>query len=193
MTSHSDLQNLDDLQLLAFYKEGNDLAVIGVLFKRYKHLVYGVSMKYLKNPDESQDAVMQVFEKLIPDLKKHTVLNFRPWLHTVAKNHCLMLLRKKKSRGYEYSGAGETSLEVVEMNLLWHPEEAGKEATLQKLEAAIPQLNEEQRTCIELFYLQEKSYSDVSSITGFSMLQVKSYIQNGKRNLKIIMEKKHGG
>ena len=77
------------------------------------------------------------------------------------------------------------------MNLLWHPEGAGKEELLQQLEAAIPHLNDEQRTCIDLFYLRQKSYSDVSSITGYSMLQVKSYIQNGKRNLKIIMEKKH--
>ena len=191
MTNHSDINLLDDLQLIALYKERNDLAVIGVLFKRYKGLMYGVSMKYLKDSDESQDAVMQVFEKLIVELKKHTILNFRPWLHAVTKNHCLMLLREKKSRGYEFSGAGETSLEVVEMDSLWHPDEAGKEATLQRLEAAIPQLNDEQRTCIELFYLQEKSYNDVSSITGYSMLQVKSYIQNGKRNLKIIMGKKH--
>ena len=190
MNIHPD-HHLDDLRLIALYKESNDLSLIGILFKRYKHLVYGVAMKYLKDPDECQDVVMQIFEKLITDLKKHNISHFKAWLHAVAKNHCLMVLRQKKSRGYESVDAGETSLEVVEMNLLWHPEDIEKEARLQLLEAAIPQLNNEQKKCIELFYLREKSYSEVAAITGYSMLQVKSYIQNGKRNLKIIMGKKH--
>ena len=193
MKTDSDIRHLDDLQLIAHYKEQRDLSVVGVLFKRYKHLVYGVCMKYLKDTDESQDAVMQIFEKLITDLKKHTISNFKAWLHTVTKNHCLMMLRKKKLRGYETADTGDTSLEVVEMNLLWHPEEVEKENSLQLLEASIPQLNEEQRTCVELFYLREKSYTEVAAITGYSMLQVKSYIQNGKRNLKLMMEKKHAG
>lgn len=150
-------------------------------------------MKYLKDPDESQDSVMQVFEKLITELKRHEIQNFKAWLHSVTKNHCLMLIRKNKARGYGNADVADASLEVVEMNLLWHPEGVGKEELLQKLEAAIPHLKDEQRTCIELFYLRQKSYSDVSSITGYSMLQVKSYIQNGKRNLKIIMEKNHAG
>ena len=185
--------NPDDQELLVKYKEHGDLSIIGTLFKRYKHLVYGVCMKYLKDPEESEEVVMQIFEKLITDLRKHTVLNFRAWLHTVTKNHCLMVIRKNKSRGYQNSERSDTSLEVVEMNSLWHPEQAEKESSLQLLEQSIPLLNDEQRNCIELFYLKEKSYSEVSAITGYTMLQVKSYIQNGKRNLKIIMEKKHAG
>ena len=137
---------------------------------------------------------MQLFEKLITELRKHEVQSFKAWLHTVTKNHCLMILRKKKSHGFENSAYTDSSLAVVEMESLWHPESGPeKERQLQELEAAIQQLNEGQRQCIELFYLQEKSYQEVTDITGYSMLQVKSYIQNGKRNLKIVLEKKHAG
>lgn len=170
------------------------MSVVGVLFKRYKHLVYGVCRKYLKDDDESKDAVMQIFEKLLTDLKKHEIGNFKAWLHTVSKNHCLMIIRKNKSRGYQSSATTEDSIDVVEMNALWHPDHSvEKENTLQQLEVAIQQLNDEQKKCIELFYLEEKSYQQVSEITGYSLLQVKSFIQNGKRNLKILMEKKHAG
>ena len=183
-----------DLELLAIYKEQNEISIVGILFKRYKHLVYGVCRKYLNDDDESKDAVMQIFEKLIVDLKKHDIGNFKAWLHTVSKNHCLMIIRKNKSRGYKSSATGDDSIAVVEMNSLWHPDHSvEKETTLQQLEQAILQLNDEQKKCIELFYLEEKSYQEVSEVTGFSMLQVKSFIQNGKRNLKIMMEKKYAG
>jgi RNA polymerase sigma factor (sigma-70 family) len=190
---HSDNHQQDDLDLIALYKERNDVTVVGVLFKRYKHLVYGVCLKYLRDEDESKDALMQVFEKLIVELKRHEIGNFKAWLHTVTKNHCLMIIRSAKSKQKTVS-ATDDRLEVVEMNSLWHPENSvEKEQTLQRLEKTIQQLNDEQRKCIELFYLEEKSYVEVSSLTGFSLLQVKSYIQNGKRNLKILMEKNHAG
>jgi RNA polymerase sigma factor (sigma-70 family) len=189
-----DHNQLSDLQLIALYKERNDVSVVGTLFSKYKHLVYGVCLKYLKDEDESKDALMQIFEKLLTDLKKHNIEYFKAWLHTVSKNHCLMLLRTRKSRGYEQTDSFENSAEVVEMNTLWHPDNAQeKEASLQQLEQAIQQLNDEQKKCIELFYLEEKSYQQVSEITGYSMLQVKSFIQNGKRNLKILLEKKYAG
>ena len=50
-------------------------------------------------------------------------------------------------------------------------------------------LNPEQKQTVELFYLQEKSYKEIVDQTGFSMNDVKSYIQNGKRNLKIMLSK----
>lgn len=194
MNIHTHNNQPDDLQLIALYKEQNEISVVGILFKRYKHLVYGVCLKYLKDEDESKDAVMQIFEKLITDLKKHEISNFKAWLHTVSKNHCLMLLRKNKSKGIQQIDASESSMEVVEMNELWHPDNSTeKETVLQRLEDAIQQLNDEQKKCIELFYLEEKSYQQVSESTGYSMMQVKSFIQNGKRNLKLMMEKKYAG
>ncbi len=189
---HSDKDLLNDTQLIALYKEANDASVVGILFKRYKHLVYGVCLKYLRDEDDSKDAVMQIFEKLLTDLKRHSIEYFKSWLHSVSKNHCLMLIRKNKSKYHESFDEHESSLEVVEMNSLLHPDHSHeKEAALQELEKALPLLNTEQRRCIELFYLEEKSYQQVSELTGYGMLQVKSFIQNGKRNLKILMEKKN--
>lgn len=141
-------------------------------------------MKYLKDEDDSKDAVMQIFEKLLIDLKRHEVQNFKSWLHTVAKNYCLMQLRKKNP---------ETPLTdnlVVEKENFLHREEGHElEERLTLMEEAIGQLNEQQKICVELFYLKEKCYQEISDQTGYTMNEVKSFIQNGKRNLKIYMEK----
>jgi RNA polymerase sigma factor (sigma-70 family) len=185
---------LTDAELLDLHKEKNDPAIIGVLFKRYTHLVLGVSFKYLRDEDEAKDAVMEIFEKLLKDLSRHEITYFKSWLHTVTKNHCLMKLRAAKRKFVERIENDETDLEVVEMNLLLHPEDANeKEIMLTLLEKGIKQLNNDQRKCVELFYLEQKSYQEIVELTGYTMLNVKSYIQNGKRNLKIFMEKNHGG
>ena len=179
-----------DAELIASYKSTRDKAIIGVLFKRYTHLVYGVCLKYLKNGDEARDAVMEVFENLFESLLRHEVTYFKSWLHTVTKNHCLMKIRAGKSRYMERFREGYGEAEVVEMNLLLHPEDGFEKETLLKLlEKGIAGLNQEQQTCVRLFYIEEKSYKEVAELTGYDMLKVKSYIQNGKRNLKLFMEK----
>ncbi|MGE0562587.1 MAG: RNA polymerase sigma factor [Flavobacteriales bacterium] len=175
-----------DIELIAEYKSKGDNTVIGELFKRYSHLVYGVCLKYLKNEDESKDAVLEIFEQLLVDLLKHDVSNFKSWLHSVARNHCLMYLRKeqtqlKRANDYEYAfdegDDYETPFQI-------HEKEQ-QEVQLTDLEKALGELKEEQRICIELFFLKEKCYEEVAELTGFTMNQVKSYIQNGKRNLSL--------
>ncbi len=180
------IKAFSDAELIAEYKRKGDNEVVGELYKRYSHLVYGVCLKYLKNEDESKDAVLQIFENLIEDLLKHDVTNFKSWLHSVTRNHCLMFLRKqqtilKKEHQYEYEYATEA---VNEISFAPHEKEI-KEELLTELEKALNFLKEEQRICIELFFLQEKRYEEVAEITGYSPKQVKSYIQNGKRNLAI--------
>lgn len=188
----NDLSKKTDLELVALYKQGEKNA-FGLLFKRYTHQLYGVCLKYLKDPDESKDAVMNIFEKLQQDLFKHEISFFKSWLHTVARNHCLMILRGRKGIYHQPMEDEVSGLEVVEMHAIWHPDDAAdKETTYKNLEEAIKKLKDEQRICIELFYLQEKSYKEVADQTGLSMLNVKSHIQNGKRNLKIILERKDG-
>jgi RNA polymerase sigma factor (sigma-70 family) len=143
-------------------------------------------MKYLKNEEEAKDAVQQVFEKAIVELGKYKVDYFKSWIYMVAKNHCLMKLRDK----------GKLPAELRDSHLYAPAQESNKTELLQKetliaeLENAIPQLNTEQRHCIELFYLQKKSYIEITESTGFTMMQVKSHIQNGKRNLKQILVKR---
>ena len=182
------IKELSDAELLARYKSTGDKNLVGELYCRYTHLVLGVCMKYLKDIEESRDALMQIFEKLMKDLLHYEVNEFRFWLHTVTRNHCLMILRRRQSEHLNEKELKQDAESFVETTADFHLNNGSeKENQLNHLEKAIQQLNSEQKLCIELFYLQSKSYQEVAETTGFSMNEVKSYIQNGKRNLKIIM------
>ena len=180
-------KDITDQELLdRFYADKNN-EWLGLLLQRYTLLLLGVCMKYLKNEEEAKDAVQQVFLKVIQELHKYKVEYFKSWLYMVAKNHCLMRLREKQGKitaELNEKLTAQPHEETDTQNLL------NNDRTLDLMEAALKELNPEQRQCVTLFYLEKKSYQDVSDETGFSLLQVKSYIQNGKRNLKILIEKK---
>lgn len=176
---------LSDSELVSTFRDTEDLTLVSELFGRYTGMLYGVCLKYLKDRDEAKDAVMQVFEKLPQALKTHEVSNFKSWLYVIARNHCLMQLRSKKGQKGQ-----ELDENLVENAILLHQEEDTElENDLSRLEKCIGQLADEQQRCVRLFFLEEKSYGDISTITGFDFNKVKSYIQNGKRNLKICMER----
>lgn len=181
--------HLSDEELVEIYRQKGDMELLGQLYQRYTGLVFGVCMKYLKNEDDSKDAVMQIFEKLIVTLKEHEVNNFKSWLHVLTKNHCLMWLRSKKNT--HYKDIQEINFEKnVELTYhLHHNNEGHAERDLKNLKMAISSLPSGQKECIELFYLHEKCYKEIVDITGFELKKVKSYIQNGRRNLRIYMEK----
>ncbi len=176
-------QQWTDEEIIAHYKKSQDKACVGELFNRYGAVVYGVSLKYLKNVAQSQDMTMHIFEKLMDLLLDKTVINFRSWLHVVSRNECLMRLRKQ-GKVHENSLDDSYELQADEDSLIQKQQD---ELMLNQLESAIKELKPEQQQCIELFYIQEKCYQQVAEITGFTLKQVKSYIQNGKRNLKIIL------
>jgi RNA polymerase sigma factor (sigma-70 family) len=175
-----------DAELIALYQKTGELVWVGELYERYTSLVYGICLKYLKDREESQDQVMEVFEKLIHELRFREVTHFKSWLHVLVRNECLMRLRSRKRT----LGLEEDSPESMENHAFLHPEtdEADREMILQILEKGMEHLSPEQKICVELFYLQNKSYKEVCEITGFDLNKVKSYIQNGKRNLKIFVE-----
>jgi RNA polymerase sigma factor (sigma-70 family) len=173
---------LDDADLVQLYRKSGDVKHLGTLFKRYSGVILGVCMKYLKNHAEAEDAVMEIFEKLHLDLKRTEIDYFRGWLYTVARNHCLMKLRKA---GLDV----EFPEDLPPIAATEDDFDVEKEASLQQLEQALPHLKDEQRQCIDLFYLQEKSYKQVAVETGFTLNEVKTHIQNGKLNLKKLMFK----
>ena len=176
--------SVNDSELLVQYKAGGDVNVLGELFSRYTSLIYGVCLKYLKDRDDSKDAVMQVFEKLVQTLREHEIENFKSWLYVTSRNHCLMQIRSKKGKMTE-----DISGILMESDLVLHLEEENElEGNLSKLEACIDRLTVEQKLCVRLFYLEQKCYKDITGLTSFDLNQVKSFIQNGKRNLKICME-----
>ncbi|MDX2173597.1 MAG: sigma-70 family RNA polymerase sigma factor [Bacteroidota bacterium] len=178
--------NYTDNDLINNYLQNNDNSFVGILYERYGHLVLGLSIKYLKNKDEAQDAVIQIFTNLLNDLKKHKIQYFKSWLYVYSKNFCLMELRKRQSMLKKELELKENVHLVMDFSNPDHLNE--KEAQIAIMEQAIQQLNSEQKTCIELFYLKNKSYVEIEEITGFTNNEVKSYIQNGKRNLKLKME-----
>ena len=188
----SDIRELSDIDLVNRYKETGENICVGELFQRYTHLVFGVCMKYLRDEDESKDMLSHIFEKLLDDLKKHEVAQFKGWLYSVTRNHCLMHLRSAKTKRLRNNELKKDSLAVMEKEYEPHLSTAEqKERTLTELEEAIKQLNDDQRICVELFYLQEKCYKEIAEMTGYNLNQVKSYIQNGKRNLKILLTAKN--
>lgn len=182
----SKADHFTDDELLERYRDSGELALLGQLYDRYMPLVYGVCLKYLHDEEPSKDAVMQIFEELIDKVMQHEIRQFRSWLYVLARNYCLMQLRA--SQKYNVVAIDD----VMESAFVLHPEDADKEAHLTALERCIQKLNESQQQSIRLFYLQEQCYKDIAEQTGYSLNEVKSFIQNGKRNLKICMERNSG-
>ncbi|WP_343531189.1 sigma-70 family RNA polymerase sigma factor [Pedobacter sp.] len=184
----SRIEEQDDLSLVAAYQKSGDLEVLGKLYNKYMHLVYGVCFNYFKAEEPSKDAVMQIFEELVSKLRIHQVQNFKSWLHVLTRNHCLMALRKSsRNPTVTMEDNFVENSDFVHLDI-----DDTKETQLTIMEKCMETLSEEQRRSVDLFYLQEKCYKEVADITGYDMLKVKSYIQNGKRNLKICIEKNSG-
>lgn len=181
--------HIEEQERIARYKENGDLNVLGALYQPYMHLVYGLCLKYMKDKARSEDAVMQIFEKLIDAVKKHDIKNFKSWLYVLAKNHCLMALRSSQNQHAKKSVPFVP--EIMESEVVAHPiDEEDNEQHLKNLDDCIEALDTEQKTCIQLFYLEKTSYAQITIKTGYELNKVKSYIQNGKRNLKQCMEEK---
>ena len=185
--SNDKYRDIADQQLLEHFYADHNNEWLGILLQRYTLLLLGVCMKYLKNEDDAKDSVQQIFLKVIQELQKYKVDYFKSWLYMVAKNHCLMKLRDRQ---------GKITMEINDRLSAKAGEETDRDKllqndhTLELMEEALKELSAEQQRCVTSFYLQKKSYQEISDATGYNMLQVKSYIQNGKRNLKILIEKK---
>ena len=179
--------DITDRQLLENYYSGHEGKWLGVLLERYTLLLLGVCMKYLKNEEEAKDSVQQIFLKTITELRKYKVEYFKSWIYMVAKNHCLMKIRDKQGKipavlNDKIAATPDTETDTI---TLWQ-----NDKTLELLSESLKELNPEQQQCVTLFYLEKKSYLEISEQTSYSLLQVKSFIQNGKRNLRILIERK---
>lgn len=181
-------QHITDQELLSRYYEGQKNEWLGILLQRYTLLLFGVCMKYMKDEEEARDCVQQIFVKVITELPRYQVEFFKAWIYTIARNYCLMRLRDGHGRG--------TSL-TDSMLAAWDDEEGKnrhweKEQLLEWMGQALEELGKEQKLCVTLFYLEKRSYQEIATATGFTLMQVKSYIQNGKRNLRLSIEKRSG-
>jgi len=180
-----------DEELIAEFSSSGDLEVLGELYSGYMHLVYGVSLKYLKNREEAMDAVMQIFEKLITDIPKQEIQNFRNWLHVVTKNYCLMHLRSVKSKNERLAEWAVNPQNFMENVSEMHPIDRDEPDMKDAINDCIERLKKEQKYCIKQFYYENRCYREIAVSLGISEKKVKSYLQNGKRNLKICLEEKN--
>jgi RNA polymerase sigma factor (sigma-70 family) len=177
-----------DSELVTAFKKNGDMKYLSTLYQRYMELVFGVCLKYFKDTERCKDAVMDIFEELNTKLKQYEVENFKGWLHVVARNYCLMQLRSPRNlKTTEFSASFMQS----EENAHLRHEHLEKEENFKQLERCMEALPDEQRQSIELFFRQDKCYNEIASITGYEWDKIRSYIQNGKRNLKICMEKRN--
>jgi RNA polymerase sigma factor (sigma-70 family) len=174
-----------DLELVAAYRQSADLKVLAVLYQRYLDLLYGVCLKYLGERESAKDAVMEIFEELVKKLARHEVTHFKGWLYTLAKNHCLMQLRS----------SGRIKIQPFDPEIMQTAEELHlndkmeKEAQLVRLSSCLEALSTEQKVVVSLFYLENKCYKEIETITGLDWNKVRSLVQNGRRNLRICLQR----
>jgi len=177
-------EDLSDTALIQAYSKHQNMLYLGQLFERYNALIYGVCLKYLKNETEAEDAFMQVFEKLSKKIPQQEIKNFKSWLHVLVKNHCLEILRQKKKHltvSYES--------DLMQNEPFLHPfEEQETEAQFKQLDSCLQQLDSLQQECIQLFYFEKKSYKEIAAFQQLPLGKIRSFIQNGRRNLKICIE-----
>lgn len=191
LSFHRNKKKLSDEELHNLFVDKRDPEYLGELYSRYMHLVYGVCLKYYKDAEKSKDAVISIYEKVQNDLLKHQVNNFKSWLYVVTKNYCLMELRKTKSaKNIVFEDESQLNY-FMEFQQEMHPiDEEQNLKTDAALKDCLHKLKAEQKRCINLFYFENKSYREVSTELKLEEKRVKSFIQNGKRNLKICLEKK---
>ncbi|MCS6795502.1 MAG: sigma-70 family RNA polymerase sigma factor [Raineya sp.] len=184
-------QNLSDEALLEEFCQKQDMNLLGILYERYMTLLYGLCLKYFKEREQAKDMVMQIFEKLTQKVLHAEIKHFKSWLYVFARNECLMTIRKQNKIFLQefWLDNEDENVESLPFFHLTDEEEIDTESKLQLLEKGLETLSEEQKICITLFYLQKKSYQEICEHTGYEINKVKSYIQNGKRNLRIFMEK----
>lgn len=175
---------LSDTELVNRYQYSGDTKYVGELYTRYTGFAFSVCLKYLKNRTTAEDAVMHIFEKLFDSLHKHSPENFKPWLYSVIKNYCFEYLRSSKT-GQEICTENFSDSFMENDEDLRLTEKIELEEKLEQFEQQLRGLSEEQKICVELFYVRRLCYKDISEKTGYNLPQVKSYIQNGKRNLQI--------
>ncbi|MGE5419938.1 MAG: RNA polymerase sigma factor [Chloroflexota bacterium] len=180
-----------DEELLERFTLSGDLEELGELYSRYMHLVYGVCMKYLGNREESMDAVMHIFEKLILEIPKQRIENFKSWLHVVTKNYCLMQLRSEKAKDEKMQEWINSTVIFMENEPVLHPVDEEAPETDKRLMDCIERLKDEQKQSIMQFYFGDKCYAEIAREMGSDEKKVKSLLQNAKRNLKICLESRN--
>lgn len=182
------VENICDNDLIRLYIETENRTYFDKLYERYIPLMYGLCLKYLKNQQDAKDAVVFLYEDLSIKIKKYEITNFRNWLFSVTKFYCFSLLKDKSNEITIDFNVDFMEFDKVDTLL---EESEQDEFKIKALNECLSKLPEPQKVCIEAFYYNNKSYVEIVEDTNYNIKSVKSYIQNGRRNLKICLDKKN--
>ncbi len=185
------MEKVSDQILIEKYKQTNNQEYLSAFYEKHTGLVFGICLKYLQSSEEAKDAVMDIYEKLAVDIPRFEIQNIKSWLYSFTKNHCLMILRKEKSIAGRMEDFRHEQNFFMENDSHMHPNIENDEIKAKFLEECMKILKESQKKCLELFYFQDYCYQQIADKTAYDLKKVKSYIQNGKRNLKICIEEKY--
>lgn len=179
-----------DEDLVKKFQASKDSYYAGLLFERYNEMTVSLALNYLKNESDAEDAVMECFELLFKELKDAEVKNFGGWFYSVVRNHLLKLKKRRRERqgdelieGYHDQEEGEGLFDLLFDNK--------EEEITQLVKEVLETLKPIQSQCVVAFYLNDKSYKEISNELSISENEVKSHLQNGKRKLKIELEKRN--
>lgn len=189
ISERQSIAQMTDEELLLAINEASYIDIIDEVFNRYSHILYGLCFKYLRNTEESRDAVQSIFEKIFTDMGSHTVKNLKAWLFVVAKNYCLMQLRKRQLETKELTPENTSPIlfALYEEEMSVSESDSITEKNVSKMLSLMNELSSPQSICLNMMYLDDKSYKEIADITGFGLNEVKSHIQNGKRNLRNLL------
>ncbi|MEL6655687.1 MAG: sigma-70 family RNA polymerase sigma factor [Bacteroidota bacterium] len=174
-----------DEELVRQFQQSGDRFLLGLLLRRYSQSILGTCHYYLRQPQDAEDAAMEVCELIVRQLQKpKEIKRFKDWVFIIARNYCFRKLKDNK-RLTELSTEWEKDFLNSDVQYeLGDTLYVQEEALYARVDAEIQQLNEQQRLCLTAFYWQGEKYKDIAARYGMTTDEVRSAIQNGRRNLR---------
>jgi len=177
----SDKAKKDYLLVLRALNE-KDQRAYTELMGRYKDSVYFMLLKMVNNSDDAEDLTIETFSKAFKRLDQYTPqFAFSTWLFKIASNHSIDFIRKKRIRaisidqGYSNEDGESYVIPVKEESL--DPEESmQKDERVQRMRDVVEKLKPRYKRLVELRYLEEKSYEEISEILELPLGTVKAQL-----------------
>lgn len=186
------LSRFDDTELVELYKKNPDTSLIEELYNRYSKRVYWWALKFLGNRLEAEEMVHDIFAAMMSGMldlyQAREGAKFSSWLYRCVGNQCMKIVRKRNEvifNQVEVVDVPEALIIDLEVEVI------AKEWN-EQLTSALNRLNQMQRVCCMRFYWDGMRYDEIAEELGITHDQVRSHLQNGLRNLRIIFGRSQG-
>ncbi|MFK7923284.1 MAG: RNA polymerase sigma factor [Bacteroidia bacterium] len=175
------LEDKSEQELLAHFRDTQDPEVIALLMTRYDGLIYGMALKWLRDPERARDFAGDLYIKLFEHLQKQEVENFPAWLGRTIRNRLHDLRRKDNVRDEYKSGFVPPEAPRVENAWDFAMDKSG-------LGQALAGLSESESIVIRGVYFDDKSYQEIGEEQGWSFNQVRGARERAIRKLRIVLK-----